>query len=167
MDNYAGYIEMGEGEDLIGILCHVDVVPEGTGWTHPPYSAEVEDGFLYGRGVSDDKGPFIMALYAMQYVRDSFDVPLNKRVRLVIGANEESGSAGVKRYKEIEGGFTCGFSPDAGFPLIFGEKGIVGMVLSANVASDKEVASKKLMAEKRQCGDRTLRVCFAGAERPP
>ncbi len=122
LDNYAGYIEMGKGEDLIGILCHVDIVPEGAGWIHDPFKGEIDDGKLYGRGVCDDKGPAIMALYAMKIIKD-LGIDLKKRIRLVIGANEETGFRCVEHYKKVEGGFTMGFSPDADFPLIFGEKG--------------------------------------------
>ncbi|MBR6800761.1 MAG: dipeptidase PepV [Eubacteriaceae bacterium] len=123
LDNYAGYIEMGEGEDIIGILAHVDIVPEGIDWTSDPYKPEIRDGKLYGRGVADDKGPAMISLHAMRILRD-MGTKFNKRVRLVLGANEETGSACVRYYKEKEGGFQYGFSPDAEFPLIFGEKGM-------------------------------------------
>jgi succinyl-diaminopimelate desuccinylase len=122
LDNYAGYIEMGAGDDVIGILCHVDVVPEGGGWKHKPYELCIEDGRLYGRGVCDDKGPLVAALYAMKIARE-IQPALPKRVRLVIGANEECGCGCVKHYKDVEGGFKMGFSPDGEFPVIFGEKG--------------------------------------------
>ena len=135
LDNYVGYVEMGEGEDIIGILAHVDVVPEGEGWTSDPYKPEIRDGRLYGRGVADDKGPGIISLHAMRIVRD-MGVKLNKRVRLVLGANEETGSACVRYYKAKEGGFQYGFSPDAEFPLIFGEKGGFGGNFSAPLSVD-------------------------------
>ncbi len=114
---------MGAGEDVIGILCHVDVVPEGGGWRHAPYELCVEDGILYGRGVCDDKGPFAAALYAMQIARE-IQPEMKKRVRLVVGANEECGFGCVRHYRKTEGGFSMGFSPDGSFPVIFGEKGL-------------------------------------------
>lgn len=120
--NYALTAQMGEGEGLVGVIGHLDVVPVGEGWSHDPFRGEVVDGVLYGRGVTDDKGPSLAALYAMKIVRDS-GYPLNKRVRFLFGANEETGMKGVAHYKEIEGEFDCGFTPDASFPLIFGEKG--------------------------------------------
>ncbi|MFA0815110.1 MAG: dipeptidase PepV [Anaerofustis sp.] len=138
LDNYAGYAEMGEGEDLIGILCHVDVVPEGEGWTHDPYRMKEENGKLYGRGVCDDKGPAAIAMYAMKIVKE-MGIPLKKRIRLVLGANEESGSKCMAYYREKEGGFTMGFSPDADFPLIFGEKGNFAAVLNGCVNGGDEV----------------------------
>ncbi len=138
LDNYAGYIEMGEGADVIGILCHVDVVPEGNDWVHAPFGGEIDDEKIYGRGVCDDKGPAVMALYAMKIIKD-MNVPLKKRVRLVLGANEESGFKCVEHYKEVEGGFSMGFSPDAEFPLIFGEKGIYNAAIRSLANEDKSL----------------------------
>lgn len=143
LDNYSGYIEMGEGEDLIGILCHVDVVPEGDDWTHDPYSAEITGGKIYGRGVCDDKGPAIMILYAMKILKES-GAPLNKRIRLVLGADEESGFGCMEHYKRVEEPFTMGFSPDAEFPLIFGEKGTVSGLLSAPLGGNDRIRIVKL-----------------------
>lgn len=136
LDNYAGYIEMGEGDDVIGILCHVDVVPEGKDWVHAPFGGEIVDEKIYGRGVCDDKGPAVMALYAMKIIKD-MGIPLKKRFRLVLGANEESGFKCVEHYKKVEGGFSMGFSPDAEFPLIFGEKGIYNAAIRSLANGDK------------------------------
>lgn len=122
-DNYAATAEIGEGERLIGIVGHVDVVPVGDGWKYDPFAAEVHDGCIYGRGAIDDKGPSVAGLYAMKIVQD-MGVPLNKRIRFLFGANEETGMRGVKYYQEQETeGFDYGFTPDAEFPVIFGEKG--------------------------------------------
>ena len=122
-DNYAATAEIGEGKRLIGIVGHVDVVPVGDGWKYDPFAAEVHDGCIYGRGAIDDKGPSIAGLYAMKIVQD-MGIPLNKRIRFLFGANEETGMKGVKYYQEKESeGFDYGFTPDAEFPVIFGEKG--------------------------------------------
>ncbi len=126
IDNMAGHIEMGQGEELLGILCHVDVVPASNGWTYPPFKGEVVDGKLYGRGAIDDKGPTIAAWLAMKMVKDA-NIHLNKRVRMIIGADEESGFRCVKRYFEKEEMPTVGFAPDADFPLINAEKGIANL----------------------------------------
>ena len=64
-DDYAGEIIFGEGEE-IGIIGHLDVVPEGEGWNTPPYELTKIDGIYYGRGVSDDKGLTLMNLYALK-----------------------------------------------------------------------------------------------------
>ncbi|MET3575348.1 dipeptidase PepV [Bhargavaea ullalensis] len=129
IDGKAGHIEMGEGEELLGILCHVDVVPAGEGWTTPPFRADVRDGKVFGRGAIDDKGPTIAAWHAMKMVKEA-GIPLGKRVRLIIGADEESGFRCMDRYFETEEMPGIGFAPDADFPIIFAEKGIAGLVFS-------------------------------------
>ena len=83
IDGYAGHIEFGQGDKMMGILVHLDVVPPGEGWTYPPFGAEIHDNRLYGRGAVDDKGA-VAALYAMKAVKDS-GLPVNKRVSLSWG----------------------------------------------------------------------------------
>ena len=83
-DNFGGHIEFGEGDEVLGILGHLDVVPEGTGWSFDPYSAAVSDGYIYGRGTQDDKGPVIAALYAMKALKDAGFEP-ERKVRLILG----------------------------------------------------------------------------------
>ncbi|HWI47998.1 MAG TPA: Sapep family Mn(2+)-dependent dipeptidase, partial [Rummeliibacillus sp.] len=108
IDNMVGYIEMGEGEELVGILCHVDVVPAGSDWVHPPFGAVVEDGKLFGRGSIDDKGPTMAAWLAMKMVKDA-GIKLDRRVRMIVGSDEESGFRCVKCYVEKEEMPTLGF----------------------------------------------------------
>ena len=129
IDNYCGYIEFGEGEELVGIIGHLDVVPalEEDGWTTPPFSPEIREGKLFGRGSIDDKGPVIASLYAMKAVKDSCNI--SKRVRLIIGLNEEKGWKCINYYKDHEEWPSIGFSPDANFPGIFAEKGILSVEL--------------------------------------
>lgn len=64
VDNKAGYVEMGNGEEMVAVLGHLDVVPVGDDWKYPPFGGEIHDGIMYGRGVVDDKGPTIGAIYA-------------------------------------------------------------------------------------------------------
>ncbi|MCH4887178.1 dipeptidase PepV [Acidaminobacter sp. JC074] len=123
VDNYAGYAEIGQGDDLIGILVHLDVVPEGDGWDYDPYGGEIADGKIFGRGTLDDKGPAIATLYAMKALLDE-GVTLNKRVRIIFGLNEETGWAGINYYLEHEETPSLAFTPDAEFPACHGEKGI-------------------------------------------
>ena len=135
IDNIAGYIEFGEGKEILGILCHLDVVPVGEGWTNPPFSPILKDGKIYARGSNDDKGPLMSSLYAMKILKDNGFKP-NKRVRLIIGTDEETASRGIVRYLEKEEQPTIGFSPDADFPLIYGEKGIMSIdIISKEVTS--------------------------------
>ena len=121
--NLAGHLEFGQGEDIVGILCHVDVVPEGDGWTSDTYGAEIRDGKIFARGAIDDKGPTMAAYYAMKIVKE-LELPLSKRVRMIIGTDEESDWRCVEHYFENEEMPAMGFAPDADFPIIYAEKGI-------------------------------------------
>lgn len=121
--NLAGHLEFGEGEELLGILCHVDVVPEGDGWSSDPFAAEIREGKIYARGALDDKGPTMAAYYAMKIVKE-LGLPLQKRVRMIIGTDEESNWRCVNHYFEQEEMPSLGFAPDADFPIINAEKGI-------------------------------------------
>ena len=122
LDNYIGYAEIGEGQKLIGVLGHLDIVPLGTGWTHDPLGGEIVDGVMYGRGTSDDKGPVVCAMVALKIVKE-LRPELNKRIRLIMGCNEETGSRCLKYYVDKEGHIDYGFTPDGPFPGCFGEKG--------------------------------------------
>ena len=123
VDNYGAHLEMGQGEELLGILGHLDVVPEGEGWTTDPYSADIRDGRIYARGAMDDKGPTMAAYYAMKIVKE-LGIDVNKRVRLILGTDEESDWRCMDHYFEKEETPTVGFVPDADFPIIYAEKGI-------------------------------------------
>lgn len=126
VDNMVGYAEYGEGDELIAVLGHLDVVPEGNGWAYPPYGGEIHDDKIYGRGTIDDKGPIIGALYALKAIKD-LGISLKRRVRIIFGLNEETGSKCVKHYVSVgEDMPVAGFTPDAEYPIINGEKGIVG-----------------------------------------
>lgn len=126
LDNYVGYAEMGEGDDIIGIIGHLDVVPakKEDGWDTDPFAQTEKDGILYGRGVSDDKGAVVASMIAMKVIRD-LEIPLNKRIRLIMGTNEESGSKCLEYYVKKEGDVTYGFTPDGDFPGVYGEKGMI------------------------------------------
>ncbi|WP_246860960.1 dipeptidase PepV [Bacillus sp. REN3] len=121
--NLAGHLEFGQGKEIVGVLCHVDVVPEGDGWTSDPFGAEIREGKIFARGAIDDKGPTMAAYYAMKIVKE-LDLPLNKRVRMIIGTDEESNWRCVDHYFEHEETPAMGFAPDADFPIIYAEKGI-------------------------------------------
>ncbi len=122
VDNYAGHIEYGEGSELMGVLAHVDVVPTGTGWETDPFDPVIKDGRLYARGSSDDKGPGMAAYYALKIIKE-LDLPVNKKIRFILGTDEESEWKGIAHYFKHEPEPDFGFSPDANFPIINGEKG--------------------------------------------
>ena len=123
-DGYAGHADLGEGStrDALAILAHLDVVPVGDGWTKEPFGGERVDGKIYGRGTSDDKGAAVAALYAMRAVKEA-GVPLRRKVRLILGCDEECGSSDMAYYKKVTEMPRSGFSPDADYPVINIEKG--------------------------------------------
>lgn len=121
VEGYAAHAEIGTGHEIVMALTHVDVVPLGTGWTRNPLG-EVFDGKVFGRGAQDNKGPTVACLYALRILKES-GVRLSRRVRHVVGGNEESGFRCVRKYFEVEEKPTYGFSPDAYFPLVYAEKG--------------------------------------------
>ncbi|HHP5663256.1 TPA: dipeptidase PepV [Bacillus paranthracis] len=137
LEGYAGHLEMGQGEELVGILCHVDVVPEGDGWTTPAYSADIRDGKIFARGAIDDKGPTMAAYYAMKIVKE-LGLPLSKRVRMILGTDEESNWKCVDHYFKNEEMPTIGFAPDADFPIINAEKGISDIQVVQNGSEEKK-----------------------------
>ena len=104
LDNYCGYAEMGEGDEIVGIAGHLDIVPVGGDWSYNPFELTRKGDYVYGRGTTDDKGPVMEALYAMKLLRDS-GVKLNKRVRLIMGCNEETGSRCMQHYNEVAGSY--------------------------------------------------------------
>ena len=126
-DNYVGEVIYGEGEEF-AILCHLDVVPAGDGWTKDPFGGVIEDGKIWGRGTTDDKGPAICSLYALKALKDKGFVP-NKKIKLIVGCNEESGWGCIEHYNEVAHMPEIGFSPDADFPVIYAEKGIIHLRL--------------------------------------
>ena len=127
---YACDITLGEAEEKIAVLGHLDVVPVGDGWTKPPFEAVIENGRMYGRGTNDDKGPSLAALFAMKAIKEA-GIPLNKSIRMILGCDEESDWDDMKYYGAHERIPDVGFSPDAMFPLINTEKGMLVLDLRA------------------------------------
>lgn len=129
-ENMIGYAEVGSGETLMGILVHLDVVPAGDGWDTDPFSLEIKDGKVYGRGVTDDKGPAIAVIHAIKELLNE-GVTFNKRVRIIFGQAEETGAwEDMEYYKKNEEAVDFGFTPDADFPAIYGEKGIAHLKIA-------------------------------------
>ncbi len=167
-DGYAGEVLFGHGEPF-AILCHLDVVPAGDGWTKPPFGGIVEAGKIWGRGAMDDKGPAICVLYALKALKDRGFVP-KKTIKLIVGCNEESGWKCIEYYSRVAKLPETGFSPDADFPVIYAEKGILHVRLhyplgtapffyleggtSANMVCDLCEATPRSLSTKRilACG---------------
>lgn len=135
LEGYAGYAEFGKGDESVGVLVHLDVVPEGTGWTYPPYGGEIHDEKIYGRGTTDDKGPAIATLYAMKALKES-GAKLSRKIRIIFGTNEETGWGCMDYYFKHEKPPTMAFTPDADFPVIHGEKGIIKFNLEQKLDSN-------------------------------
>ncbi|MEG1500420.1 MAG: dipeptidase PepV [Clostridiales bacterium] len=128
LDGYVGLVDYNFSADLpqeqLGILTHLDVVPAGKGWTHPPFAGDLAEGIIYGRGAVDDKGPLMAALYSMRAIKES-GLPLRRSIRHIMGTNEESGFACMEYFLKNCRPPDFGFTPDGSFPLIYGEKGII------------------------------------------
>ncbi|MDR0855447.1 MAG: Sapep family Mn(2+)-dependent dipeptidase [Christensenellaceae bacterium] len=126
LEGFSGWGEIGEGEKMFAVLGHTDVVPEGNpkDWTFPPYGGEIHNDILYGRGAEDDKGPLLACIFAAKELLDEGFTP-KMRLRFIVGADEESGWVCLDRYFKTEEVPYLGFSPDADFPVIYCEKGIV------------------------------------------
>lgn len=127
---YYGYAEIGQGAELLAILCHLDVVPSGdeADWQTPPFEATIKDGWVFGRGVQDDKGPSLAALYAVKSLLDQ-GIQLKKRLRFIFGTDEETLWRCMARYNTIEEQASMGFAPDSSFPLTYAEKGLLQVKL--------------------------------------
>ncbi|MDD3168503.1 MAG: dipeptidase PepV [Eubacteriales bacterium] len=161
IDNFGGHIEfggylfdekgemIGTGDEIMGILCHLDVVPEGKDWDFDPYGGERVDDKIYGRGAIDDKGPTVAAFYAMKALKDAGVVP-EKKVRLILGLDEETGWKGMDYYLKRVKHPDFGFTPDGDFPAIHGEMGILIFDLAKKIG--KSAANAKGVSLRTMTG---------------
>ena len=144
MDNQVGWAEYGEGEEMVAVLGHLDVVPEGEGWSVPPYEGRIVDGKIYGRGTMDDKGPTVTSLYALLALKES-GLPLKRRIRVIFGLNEETGSADMKYYAAHGGeNPVMGFTPDGEYPVINGEKGLINEAYGCKYTQTGDLQIKEI-----------------------
>ena len=127
VDGYCGSIVVpaddpqSEKPETFGILAHLDVVPESTGWDYPPYGAVIADGKLYGRGAIDDKGPAVASLWALKAVKEC-GYKLKKNVNVILGCNEETGMRCLEYFLAHRPAPDFSISPDGEFPLTNSEK---------------------------------------------
>ncbi len=121
-DNYIGEVVFGEGEE-IGIIGHVDVVPAGSAWNTPPYTLTKVGNTYFGRGLADDKAPLLLCLFILKELKES-NQPVNKKFRLIVGCDEESGWQDIAHFNKVSSFPEYGFSPDGNFPVSYAEKGI-------------------------------------------
>lgn len=148
VDNACAYAEIGEGDECVGVLAHLDVVPAGNGWATDPFKMVYDGGKLYGRGVGDDKGSVVVCLHALKDIAES-GAKLKRRVRLIVGADEERGSSCIRHY--VEKGCeipAMSFVPDSEFPIINSEKGISHIKF---VFDDKRLAQNISSIKAAEC----------------
>ncbi|MGB9666687.1 MAG: dipeptidase PepV [Candidatus Cryosericum sp.] len=132
VEHYVGRVRWGGDGTQYAVLTHVDVVPEGTGWSVPPFAGTIKDGRLYGRGSTDDKGPAIATIFALAAARAALEakhIEPKNAIMLLFGTDEESGWEDFDYYFKKYGIPEAGFSPDAEFPIVNGEKGILNLQL--------------------------------------
>ena len=133
-EGYYGYIEIGQGEKLLGLLGHLDVVGPGDleSWNTEPFELTNKDGKLFGRGVQDDKGPVLLSYYLMKELLEEGN--LKKRIRLIMGTDEETLWRGIEKYKEDkQEHVTQGITPDGSFPVTYSERALVNYQIKSNV----------------------------------
>lgn len=156
-DGYAGEMDMGDGENILGILCHCDVVDAGEGWHIDPFEPVIKEGKLYGRGSADDKGPMVACMYAVRQLKDDGKIPADVTVRIIVGTNEEEDWNDIPYYLQ-KADFLPSVSivPDAMFPLIYCEKGLYDIDLiygpddKTNILTDN--GTVHIFLEELTCG---------------
>ena len=137
-DGYYGKIMMGDDDNSIGMIAHLDVVPEGVNWIYPPYEGAVEGDFMFGRGVSDNKGSAIACLYAMRMVKE-MNLPVKHGLRLILGCSEETGMQDMDAYNAREKASVVTLVPDAAFPVCYAQKG--SLTAHAEIALGADILS--------------------------
>lgn len=167
VDGYIGYADLpGATDTQLGIIGHVDVVPAGPGWTIEPFQVQRRDGYLLGRGTLDDKGPMVTALHAVKLLAD-LGVERPYTIRCLIGANEETGLMDVEYYRERFADPAFVLTPDAEFPVCYGEKGgFNGTITSAPVEDPQIVDFEGGVATNAVPGEAFAVVRASGATLP-
>ncbi|MFP7493267.1 dipeptidase PepV [Terribacillus saccharophilus] len=159
VDGYAGHIEYGSGAGLVGVLGHLDVVPADGEWTYGAFTPTLAGNRLFGRGTLDDKGPVVAAYFAMKLLKDMGYEP-KKRIRLIMGTDEERDWQCMEHYFQHEEMPDTGFTPDADFPLIYAEKGIIDGYISLPAVS----AQSDMLRLERFEGGKALNMVPGHAE---
>lgn len=121
-EGYCGSVYLGENDERIAIVGHLDVVPEGVNWIWPPYEATRKGDWLIGRGVSDNKSAAIMGLYLMKFFREHPGL-IRHGMQVIFGCSEETGMADLHWYAQNIGEPTVTLIPDSGFPVNYAQKG--------------------------------------------
>lgn len=171
--NYAGHAEYGSGKELAAVVAHVDVVPAGAGWDTDPFAMTQKDGLCFGRGVADDKGAAVVALYCLKALKDA-NVKGNRRLRVIFGAGEETGMEDLESYFRQEEMPGMAFTPDSEYGICNREKGILRLQLTSENSGDGTVsgfsagAAYNAVPDHAQavlsCSDRSAEALRSAAE---
>ncbi|WP_338232575.1 Sapep family Mn(2+)-dependent dipeptidase [Companilactobacillus muriivasis] len=139
IDNCVGWAEYGptdkECNEYFGVLGHLDVVDVVNDWHYDPFDVTFEEGYMYGRGVLDNKGPIMSTLFALYLIKKQ-NIVLNKRIRIMFGTDEESGSRDIPKYLKVEKPPYAGITPDCKFPIVYGERGLIDLTISKMISDD-------------------------------
>ncbi|MGL9932553.1 GntR family transcriptional regulator [Enterococcus sp. DIV1434a] len=147
VNDAVGYAQWGTAEEYLGIIGHLDVVPEGSGWSVPPFQLTKKNQRLYGRGILDNKGPILACLYGMKLLKELGYQP-KKTIRLMFGTDEESGSGDIPLYLEKENAPVFGFTPDCKYPVVYGERGIVNYEITTTIPDDSSEQIGQIMGDQ-------------------
>ncbi len=159
LDNYCLVANIGDEEEKIGILGHLDVVPCGNDWNYPPYKLTRDGDLLLGRGILDDKGPLWASVYSVRCLKELGLLP-RRGIEIFMGGQEECGMNDIVYYREHSKVLpVASFTPDGNYPICHGEKGGLRFYLAIpccgehiadfsggtvrNVVADKAVATLK------------------------
>jgi len=139
-NGFYGWIEIGEGSEMIGILGHIDVVPPGNlkEWEKDPFKLIEKDGKLFGRGTQDDKGPVMLGFYLLKHLKET-STKLNKRVRLIYPTDEELFWRGIEEYKKNEEIPWYGITPDSSYPIIYSERALLNFKITSSPVNDYSI----------------------------
>ena len=138
--NYAGHAEYGEGDEVAAVVAHVDIVPAGEGWDTDPFTLTRKGNLYFGRGAADDKGAAIVALYCLKVLKDEAIKP-KRRLRVIFGAGEETGSNDLEMYLKSEQMPAMAFTPDSEYGICNREKGLLRLNILAK-GNDSSVIRK-------------------------
>ena len=134
-EGYCGSVMLGDCSECIGIVAHLDVVPEGDKWIYPPYGATRVGDFLIGRGVADNKSPAIMGLYIMKMFRE-LGIEMKHGIRLILGCSEETGMQDLRYYRQHYPEPKLSLIPDSSFPANYAQKGSLSGKMKIDLGDD-------------------------------
>ncbi|WP_165885010.1 M20 family metallopeptidase [Mycoplasma capricolum] len=141
INNKYGFVDYGTGEKLFVILAHLDVVPPGNieQWVTDPFTPIIKDNKLIGRGTFDDKGPAMMNLFSLKYLKDHNYISSKYKIRLIFGLTEETTWDSINTYINDHGVADLGYTPDGEFPVVYAEKWIADLDIVSNEQTDIQI----------------------------